>query len=118
MRKIIALFLLISCFVCLVGCRAEPDYSHLIGEALVMIDGVLYIHTGETKELEEEHVEVDGQIMARVSENEIPRHNNHSNFGAGYAYRYGKTEGTVEVLMAEKWYIFATEEIWKEQKIS
>ncbi len=33
-----------------------------------------------------------------------------SNFGTGYGYQYGATEGTIELFMNGKWWIFATEE--------
>ena len=39
-----------------------------------------------------------------------PTENDQSNFGTGYAYRFGETKGTVYVLVDTQWLVFATEE--------
>lgn len=36
---------------------------------------------------------------------------NQSNFGTGYGYQYGETEGTIEIYMDDMWRIFATKEV-------
>ena len=53
----------------------------------------------------------DGEITSAVKGSERPTENNQSNFGTGYGYQYGVTEGTIEIYMNDKWCIFATEEI-------
>ena len=56
-------------------------------------------------------ISADGEITAEVKDSELPMENDQSNFGAGFKYRYGETEGTIEVLTEGVWYIYATEEV-------
>lgn len=43
-------------------------------------------------------ISADGEITSEVKDSELPAENDQSNFGAGFKYRYGETEGTIEVL--------------------
>ncbi len=79
---------------------------------MVMIDGELYLDTGYKKYDERSHS--DGIITSQVKSTEKPAENNQSNFGTGHPYRFGETEGTVEIGVDSKWLIFATEEVRQE----
>ena len=57
---------------------------------------------------------MDGEITSAVDGSEKPTKDNQSNFGTGYSYQYGATEGTIEIYMNGKWWIYATEEVRKE----
>lgn len=52
-----------------------------------------------------------GEITSTVDGTEKPTKDNESNFGAGYGYQYGSQEGTIEIYMNDKWWIYATEEV-------
>lgn len=78
---------------------------------MVMIDGKLYLHTGANNTELRKCDTFDGEITSSVSGSERPTENNQSNFGTGFGYQYGKIDGTVEILMDDKWCIFAVEEI-------
>lgn len=75
---------------------------------MVKIDGVLYLDTGFRRSEAWSHV--DGEITSQVANSKKPTENDQSNFGTGYAYRFGETEGTVYVLIDTQWLVFATEE--------
>lgn len=75
---------------------------------MVKIDGVLYLDTGFRRSETWSHT--DGEITSQVAGSQKPTENNQSNFGTGYAYRFGETEGTVYVLVDTQWLVFATEE--------
>jgi len=76
----------------------------------VMIGGILYGDTGHhavcrTDESPEHGGHADGTITSSVDSSEYPTEDDQSNFGTGYAYRYG-TDATVEVFFSD-WQIFA-----------
>ena len=75
---------------------------------MVKIDGVLYLDTGFRRSETWSHT--DGEITSQVAGSQEPTENDQSNFGTGYAYRFGETEGTVYVLVDTQWLVFATEE--------
>lgn len=78
---------------------------------MVMVDGKLYLATGYESTVEARCGVMDGEITSEVDGNEKPTKNNQSNFGTGFGYQYGSQEGTIEIYMNEKWWIFATEEV-------
>ena len=78
---------------------------------MVMVDGVLYLDTGYTNTDIKKCGTPDGEITSKVDGSEKPTANDQSNFGTGYGYQYGVTEGTIEVYMNDEWRIFATEEV-------
>lgn len=80
---------------------------------MVMVDGVLYLDTGMQSDSEREDSLMDGEITSAVDGSEVPTKNNQSNFGTGYGYQYG-TEGTIELFIHGKWWIYATEEARQE----
>ena len=78
---------------------------------MVMADDVLYLDTGYEKEANKRPDTFEGVINSEVDRKEKPTVNDQSNFGTGYGYRYGKTEGIIEIYMNDKWQVFATEKI-------
>lgn len=81
---------------------------------MVMVDGQLYLTTGYESQRVERVDAFDGEITSQVDGSERPTKNDQSNFGTGYGYQYGTTEGTIEIYMNGKWWIYATEEVRKE----
>ena len=81
---------------------------------MVMVDGKLYLTTGMESSVEARCGVMDGEITSTVDGTEKPTKDNESNFGTGYGYQYGPREGTIEIFMNEKWWIFATEEVRQE----
>lgn len=81
---------------------------------MVMVNGELYLDTGYESNAIERYDGFDGEITSEVDGSEKPIVNDQSNFGTGFGYQYGSTEGTIEIYMNEKWRIFATEEVRQE----
>lgn len=81
---------------------------------MLMVEGVLYLDTGYDNTDIRKCGTFDGEITSTVHGTEKPTKDNESNFGDGYGYQCGVTEGTIEVYMNEKWRIFATEEVRQE----
>ena len=81
---------------------------------MVMVNGTLYLDTGHESKIEARCGVMDGEITSQVDGNKQPSVDNQSNFGTGYGYQYGATEGTIELFMNGKWWIFATEEARQE----
>lgn len=77
---------------------------------MVMINGRLYMDTGRESTMEGRCGMMDGEITSEVDGSKKPTEDNQSNFGTGYGYQYGAIEGTVEIYMNGKWWIFATKE--------
>lgn len=77
---------------------------------MVMVNGTLYLDTGHESKIEARCGVMDGEITSQVDRNKQPSVDDQSNFGTGYGYQYGATEGTIELFMNGKWWIFATEE--------
>ncbi len=77
---------------------------------MVMVNGTLYLDTGHESKIEARRGVMDGEITSQVDGSKQPTVDDQSNFGTGYGYQYGATEGTIELFMNGKWWIFATEE--------
>jgi len=77
---------------------------------MVMVNGTLYLDTGHESKIEARCGVMDGEITSQVDGNKQPSVDDQSNFGTGYGYQYGATEGTIELFMNGKWWIFAAEE--------
>ena len=81
---------------------------------MVMVDGKLYLDTGLSSNADARCGVMDGEITSTVDSSQRPIENNQSNFGAGYGYQIGATEGTIEIYMNGEWWIFATEDVRQE----
>lgn len=77
---------------------------------MVMVNGTLYLDTGHESKIEARCGVMDGEITSQVDGSKQPTVDDQSNFGTGYGYQYGTTEGTIELFMNGRWWIFATEE--------
>ena len=77
---------------------------------MVMVNGTLYLDTGHESKIEARCGVMDGEITSQVDGSKQPTVDDQSNFGTGYGYQYGATEGTIELFMNGKWWIFATED--------
>ena len=77
---------------------------------MVMVNGTLYLDTGHESKIEARCGVMDGEITSQVDGSKQPTVDDQSNFGTGYGYQYGATEGTIELFMNGKWWIFAAEE--------
>ena len=115
MKKFLFLILASVCAILFVGCGNDPvEEEEVLWDAKpsVMIDGILYGTTGRsptyrTDDTPQNGGRVDGEITSSVESYEYPEENDQSNFGTGYAYRYGEGN-TVEVFSesANKWIIY------------
>lgn len=81
---------------------------------MVMVDGKLYLDTGMESSVEARCGVMDGEITSSVDGTKKPTRDGESNFGTGYGYQYGPQEGTIEIFMNEKWWVFATEDVRQE----
>lgn len=72
----------------------------------VMLEGVVYFDTG-TASGTDAKAAPDGTITSTVDSDSFPAEDGQSNFGTGYAYRYGSEDGTLEVQFDGEWWIFA-----------
>lgn len=81
---------------------------------MVMVNGTLYLDTGHESNVKARCGVMDGEITSQVDGSERPSVDDQSNFGTGYGYQYGPTEGTIEIYMNEKWWVFATEKVRQE----
>ena len=78
---------------------------------LVMLDGKLYYDSGKESSDRTQDVEADGIITSAVDGTEIPTEEAQSNFGTGFAYRYGEDRSdTIEVFIQDRWIVFAHRE--------
>ena len=81
---------------------------------MVMVDGKLYLDTGMESSVEARCGVMDGEITSSVDGTKKPTKDGESNFGTGYGYQYGPQEGTIEIFMNEKWWVFAMEDVRQE----
>ena len=110
MKKLCVLLLTLFCIFAITGCSNAPVEEMTWDRIpMVMVDGELYLDTG----IENTDVRScglpDGEITSTVDSSEQPTKDDQSNFGTGYKYQYG-TEGTVEICINDRWWIYATEE--------
>ena len=92
--------------------RNKEEFGDLV--PMIMVNGELYLDTGRESTIEVRCGMMDGEIISTVDGTEQPTKDNESNFGTGYGYQYGFQEGTIEIYMNDKWWIFATEEVRQE----
>ena len=72
----------------------------------VMLEGVIYYDTCTVSGTDVKAAP-DGTITSTVDSDSFPTEDGQSNFGTGYAYRYGSENGTLEVQIDGEWWIFA-----------
>lgn len=77
---------------------------------MVMVNGELYLDTGRESTAEGRCGNMDGEITSAVDSTQKPTEDDQSNFGTGYGYQYGSEEGTIELNINGKWWVFAKEE--------
>ena len=111
MKKSIAAALCLVLALSFVGCGKQEEEVKYDLIPMVMVDGELYLDTGYAGTYRSDDDTYDREITSTVDRSERPSENNQSNFGAGFKYRYGATEGTVEILMGNRCCIYATEEV-------
>ena len=121
MKKLTAFILTLVCVLALIGCSdAQEDNTPANDEEvwdlipMVMVNGELYLTTGYSNPEVRECGMFDGEITSAVDGSERPTVDDQSNFGTGYGYQYGAMEGTIEIYMNNKWWIYATEEVREE----
>lgn len=93
------------------GIKVVKEAEHWALTPMVMVNGELYLDTGYDSTIDGRCGTMDGEITSEVEGWEKPTEDNQSNFGIGYGYQYGSTEGTIEIYMNGNWRIFATEEV-------
>ena len=72
---------------------------------MVMVDNTLYQSAGEVSTVEGRCGNMDGEITSQTaSGTDAPTEDDQSNFGTGYGYQFG--DGTVEVLIDNRWIVF------------
>ena len=89
-----------------VPCEVTPENTESSAalKAMVMVDGQLYVDTGEVGTAASYGV-MDGNIDSSVPADLKPVQDNQSNFGSDYGFQYGM-EDTIEVYMEGEWRIF------------
>lgn len=94
--------------------KVTEEAEHWDLNPMVMVNGELYLATGYESTVDGRCGMMDGEITSTVEGWEKPTEDDQSNFGSGYSYQYGSTEGTIEIYINEKWWIYATEEAKQE----
>lgn len=114
--------LIMSVIFSVIGCGVQPktatdpqsNPASVVEEPkqdlipMVMIDGELYLDTGEESDITRRCGVMDGEITSTVENNERPTVDNQSNFGEGYEYQ-GVGANSIDVFMNEKWIRFEKE---------
>ncbi len=75
---------------------------------MVMLNGKLYVETGETNSMLRCGM-MDGNITS-TTDGEKPTENGQSNFGADIGYQLGGRENRIEIFLDDKWRVFAYNE--------
>ena len=89
-----------------VPCEVTPENTESSAslKAMVMVDGQLYVDTGEVGTAASCGV-MDGNIDSSVPADQKPAQDNQSNFGSDYGFQYGM-EDTIKVYTDGEWRIF------------
>lgn len=106
------------CMFGMIACAAQEEEVKYDLIPMVMVDGVIYADTGYTGTYKSNDDTYDREITSTVAGYEAPTENDQSNFGTDFKYRYGETEGTIEINMNHRCCIFATEEVRQQIKSS
>lgn len=87
---------------------APPEAAPGDRRPMVMVDGALYLDTGES-DLQARCGVVDGEITTSVDASTLPTQDDESNFGAGYGYQV-ISETEIDVNLDGRWVRFRREE--------
>lgn len=90
------------------GETPEPQTDRI---PMVMVNDTLYLDTGKRSSLQSRCGVMDGRIDSEVPGSETPTQNNQSNFGTGFCYQFGPQEGTIEILIDDSWWVYATQAV-------
>ncbi len=86
----------------------ETETENNIFCPMVMLDGKLYVETGETNSMPRCGV-MDGTISLST-DGETPTVDNQSNFGKNIGFQRGMRENRIEICLDNVWHIFACNE--------
>ena len=117
-KKLLVFLIVMVCMFGMIACAAQEEEVKYDLIPMVMVDGVIYADTGYTGTYKSNDDTYDREITSTVAGYEAPTENDQSNFGTGFKYRYGETEGTIEINMNHRCCIFATEEVRQQIKSS
>lgn len=117
-KKLLVFLIVMVCMFGMIACAAQEEEVKYDLIPMVMVDGVIYVDTGYTGTYKSNDGTYDREITSTVAGYEAPTENDQSNFGTGFKYRYGETEGTIEINMNHRCCIFATEEVRQQIKSS
>ena len=92
---------------------AEPHWDLI---PMVRVDGVLYYDAGERNDDAPRCGVMDGEITSAVEGWEIPQEDNQSNFGSGYGWQWGSSEGYIEVQVDDHWIVFESEKLTRSEE--
>lgn len=112
-KLLVPLFLLVLLCACGEQKVNENESEQWDFPPMVMVNGELYLDTGYPSTITERCGTPDGTITSSVDGSERPTENDQSNFGTGYDYQI-TGEGQIELLLNDKWRVFATEEVRKQ----
>lgn len=110
MRRTIAFVLAWLILIGLTACGEEEAAPGALPPQ-VMIDGIIYADTGRESTTTSRRTDFDGEITSTVSGDKQPTENDQSNFGTGFGYQFGEQEGTVDLYINGKWWLYATDEV-------
>ena len=115
MKKTIAFALVLLSILSFLGCGKEMSQEDVVvgGDLIpqVMVDGIIYIDMNTESTATDRAEGFDGEITSEVDSGQQPAENDQSNFGTGYGYQFGEAEGTLELYINGKWWIFTTEDV-------
>ena len=86
--------------------EGSTDGTYKAEDSTVILEGVIYYDTCTVSGTDAKAAP-DGTITSTVDSDSFPTEDGQSNFGTGYAYRYGSENGTLEVQIDGEWWIFA-----------
>lgn len=88
--------------------QANLENVNTVEEA-IMVDGKLYVSTGEESPVDFRCGNMDGEITSSVAKDSLPTVDNASNFGSGYGYQC--RDEYIDVLKDGKWIVFAPQDV-------
>lgn len=118
MKKKLFVCLFTAVLMLIIGCDRTMDAPSVPEEEVkwdmipcIMVNDTLYLTTGYQSSRRGDPAAYDGIIHSEVPSYALPTENDQSNFGSGYYYCYGNTDGTIDLFCNGNWWIYATEEV-------